>query len=343
MFDRTESWAALRSGRLLRAGVAVAVATAALVVHAQSIAVIYTSTDQEYAEVVLRELEAATGQKVSAVFDAEAAKTVGLERRLVAEKGKPRADVFWNSEFLRTHRLDRLAVLAPTAVGKSHALPASVITVHSVGFGVRARVIAVHAPSVAEADRPARLEDLAHPRFKGRVAIARPLFGTTSTHFAALHASWGAERFVAFLQGLKRNAVMILPGNGDVRDAVAAGRAAVGLTDTDDAIAAIRRGQPLVMRFPDQAAEGAFGVYMTVARVAGGPNPAAAQKVIDYLASERAEARLIELGAVQIPVRAHLPMAPEIGPLRPKLWFVDPARLDASLEASIALVRQHLL
>ncbi|MBL8350368.1 MAG: extracellular solute-binding protein [Burkholderiaceae bacterium] len=305
--------------------------------------VLYTSTDQEYAEVVLKEAQAALGREITAVFDAEASKTVGLERRLVAEKARPRADVFWNSEMLRTHRLDKQGVLGPTAVDKSLALPAAAVTAHSVGFGVRSRVIAVHTPSVPEAARPTRLQDLADPRFKGKVAIARPLFGTTSTHFAALHAQLGAARFSEFLQALKRNEVMILPGNGDVRDAVAAGRAAVGLTDTDDAIGAIRRGQPLAMVFPDQDGEGAFSVHMTVARVAGGPNPAGAQQLVEYLASEKTEARLIELGAVQIPVRPHLPMAREIGPVRPKLWLMDPARIDASLEPSVELIRKHLL
>jgi hypothetical protein len=47
---------------------------------------VYTSVDQEFAEVILKEAEAALGQPVRAIFDAEAAKTVGLERRLLAEK-----------------------------------------------------------------------------------------------------------------------------------------------------------------------------------------------------------------------------------------------------------------
>jgi iron(III) transport system substrate-binding protein len=305
--------------------------------------VVYTSTDQEYAEVVLKEAEVAIRQKVTAVFDAEASKTVGLERRLVAEKSTPKANLFWNSEFLRTYRLDKQGVLAPTAIDRSSAIPASVITPHSVGVGIRSRVIAVHTPSVKGADLPKRLEDLADPRFKGKVAIARPLFGTTSTHFAALHAQWGAAKFTTFLQALKKNEVAILPGNGDVRDAVAAGRMVVGLTDTDDAIGAIKRGQPLAMVFPDQQAEGAFGIYMTVALVKGGPNPAGAQKLLEFLVSERTEARLIELGAVQLSVRSNGPVAKEIGSPRPKLWFMDPAKIDASLEPSVELIRKHLL
>lgn len=327
---------ARRFRRLLALAVFV-VATAA-----QGQAVVYTSTDQEYAQPLLQTARTEARLDVQAVFDAEASKTVGLERRLVAEKDRPRADVFWNSEFLRTHRLDKLGLLEATRTD-APGLPADVQTANSVGFGIRGRVLAVHGPSVPEAARPARLEDLLQPRFKGKVAIARPLFGTTATHFAALHAQWGEAKFTAFLKALKANDVMILPGNGDVRDAVAAGRAVVGLTDTDDAIGAVKRGQPLVMVFPDQDAEGMFGVYMTVARVKGGPNPEGAQRLIGYLTSEKTEARLIELGAVQIPVRPHLAMAKEMGPVRPKIWFMAPERIDASLEPSIRLIRQHLL
>jgi iron(III) transport system substrate-binding protein len=316
---------------------------AAVSVQAAQPVVVYTSIDQEYAEIVFKEAAQATGLQIQPVFDAEASKTVGLERRLIAEKAKPKADVFSNSEFLRTHRLSRQGVLAPTAVDKSLALPAEVITPNSVGFGVRARVIVVHTPSVPTAEQPKSLEDLTHSRFKGRVAIARPLFGTTATHFAALHAQWGEARFIRFLQALKANEVTILPGNGDVRDAVVAGRAIVGLTDTDDAVGALRRGQALAMVFPDQDGAGAFGIYMTVAKVAGGPNPAGAQKLVDYLANEKTEARLIELGAVQIPVRPHLPMAREIGTVRPKLWFMDPTRIENSLQPSVELIRRHLL
>ena len=305
--------------------------------------VIYSSADQEYAEVILREAETSPAQKPVAVFDAEASKTVGLERRLVAERTKPKADLFWNSEFLRTYRLDKQGVLALTTVEKSFGIPAAVTTPHSVGVGIRGRVIAVHTASVKKADLPKRIEDLADPRFKGKVAIARPLFGTTSTHFAALHAQWGAARFTAFLQAMKQNEVAILPGNGDVRDAVAAGRVVVGLTDTDDAIGAIKRGQPLAMVFPDQDSDGAFGIYMTVALVKGGPNPAGAQKLLEYLVSAKTEQRLIELGAVQLSVRPNGPMAKELGAQRPKLWFMDPAKIDASLEPSVELIRKHLL
>src|SRR6476661_7022367 len=48
---------------------------------------------------------ARTGIIVRPVYDNEAAKTVGLVNRLIAEKNNPQCDVFWNNEELRTHQL----------------------------------------------------------------------------------------------------------------------------------------------------------------------------------------------------------------------------------------------
>jgi iron(III) transport system substrate-binding protein len=60
--------------------------------------VIYTSVDQVFSEPVLTAFQKKTGIKVKALYDIEAAKTVGLVNRLIAEKSNPKPDVFWNSE-----------------------------------------------------------------------------------------------------------------------------------------------------------------------------------------------------------------------------------------------------
>jgi iron(III) transport system substrate-binding protein len=64
--------------------------------------VIYTSVDQIFSEPILSDFEKNTGIKIKAVYDVEASKTVGLVNRLLAEKGHPRCDVFWNSEVGRS-------------------------------------------------------------------------------------------------------------------------------------------------------------------------------------------------------------------------------------------------
>ena len=58
--------------------------------------VIYTSVDQVFSEPILNGFEKAKGIKVKAVYDVEASKTAGLVNRLIAEKDRPKCDVFWN-------------------------------------------------------------------------------------------------------------------------------------------------------------------------------------------------------------------------------------------------------
>jgi len=75
--------------------------------------VIYTSVDQIFSETILSDFEKNTGIKVKAVYDVEASKTVGLVNRLLAEKGHPRCDVFWNSEVGRTIFLKQKGLFTP--------------------------------------------------------------------------------------------------------------------------------------------------------------------------------------------------------------------------------------
>src|SRR3954470_12285982 len=68
--------------------------------------VVYTSQDRVYAEPVFAEFTRHTGIRVKPLFDTEAAKTVGLASRLLAEKSHPQCDLFWNNEELRTWQLE---------------------------------------------------------------------------------------------------------------------------------------------------------------------------------------------------------------------------------------------
>src|SRR5678816_3851439 len=72
--------------------------------------VIYTSQDQQFAEPILTEFTRQTGIKVSAVYDSEAVKTVGLANRLLAESSHPQCDVWWSNEALRTRQLAKRGV-----------------------------------------------------------------------------------------------------------------------------------------------------------------------------------------------------------------------------------------
>jgi iron(III) transport system substrate-binding protein len=228
-----------------------------------------------------------------------------LEKRLVAERSKPQADVFWNSEHIRTLKLAEQDLFSAYVPKESGSIPNDFKDNESMlwtGFGVRGRVFVVNSNLIDKADYPQSLEDLVDPKWAGKTAIARPLFGTTSTHFTAFYTrdQVGFEMFIEQLLSAK---VAILTGNSHVRDAVVRGEYVFGLTDTDDVAVAIQKGDPVDMVFPDQDREGTFAVFQTVGLIKNAPNSENAKKLIDYLTSEKNEAALVKSGAVQLSVR----------------------------------------
>jgi len=284
--------------RILTAAAAVAVALAALAgcsAPSRPEVVLYTSVDQPYAEPLLKAFEAERGVHVRTVFDVEAAKSTGLANRLLAEKGAPRADVFWSSEVAHVLRLEAAGVLAPHRPGTAGDVdpayrdPGGFWT----GVGLRARVLLVNTRRVPADREPKTLEALASPVWKpGEVGIANPLFGTSATHMAALYAAWGPERARAYFAALSASGARVLDGNSVVRDLVARGELAVGLTDTDDAQVALDLGAPVKVVYPDEGDGGTFFIPSTVAVVAGGPHPESGRLLADFLVSADSERAL---------------------------------------------------
>ncbi len=173
---------------------------------------------------------------------------------------------------------------------------------------------------VREEERPKSLLELTRPKWKGRVAMAKPLFGTTATQAACLFEALGPDVAERFYRDLAANDVKIVPGNKQAAEAVSHGDAAIGLTDTDDAMVEVANKQPVAIVFPDrdQNAEhprlGTLFIPNTVALIKNCPNPDGGRKLIDFLLSTEIEAKLAENESHQIPlnpeVKATLP--PEI-------------------------------
>jgi len=267
--------------------------------------VVYTSVDQVFSEPILQRFEQETGIKMRALFDVEASKTVGLVNRLIAEKNRPRADVFWNFEISRTIQLKNQGVLAPYRSPHWDAFPETFKDKDFfwTGFGARARVLIWNTNLLTEADLPASIFELTQPKWQGRVAMAYPLFGTTNMHVAALYAMIGPEKTEAFLTGLVDNGVIVVNGNSVTRDMVVAGEVPIAFTDTDDTNVAVVRGAPVDMRFPDKDGIGTLLIPSTVALIAGGPNPENGRKVIDFLLSPEIESLMAFSESAQIPLR----------------------------------------
>lgn len=268
--------------------------------------VAYTSLDQEFSKPIYEGYEKEQNIKVLAKYDIESTKTVGLTSELIAEKDKPRCDVFWNNEVLNTIRLEERGLLEPYKSPAGDAFPGLYKSKTNSwhGFAARARILLVNTDLVKQADRPKSIYDLADANWKGKTAIAKPVAGTTATHAACLFATLGEAKAKAFFNSLVENDVQVLGGNKQVALAVSAGQVAYGLTDTDDAIVEIEKGLPVAIIYPDRE-EGQLGTLFipnTVAIIKGCPNPDAAKKLVDYLLSPKVEEKLAAGGSAQIPL-----------------------------------------
>jgi iron(III) transport system substrate-binding protein len=267
--------------------------------------VIYTSVDQVFSEPIFKKFEAQTGIKVLPVYDVEAAKTTGLVNRLITEKNHPQADVFWNGEFAQTLLLKEKGVLTPYQSPNAAGIPSQYRDAagYWTGLGGRSKVLLVNTNLLAPADYPKSIMDLLNTKYPAdKIGIAYPLFGSTATEAAALYTVLGAEKGRAFYQALHDRGVRVVDGISVIRDMVSSGQMMMGLVDTDDACEAIHNGKPVAMDFLDQDGMGELLIPNTAAMITGGPHPAQAKTLIDFLLSREAAQDLIDAGWTHVPV-----------------------------------------
>ena len=271
--------------------------------------VVYVALDQVHSEPLIRRFEERTGLKVRAEYDIEAHKTVGLVKRIREERNRPRCDVFWNNEIVHTIGLAEDGLLQPYDSPSAADIPDVFRDPDHLwtGFAARARVFIVNTDLIPNPGDVARLEDLLDPKWENNCAMARPLTGTTLTHFATLIDVLGEDPTMEFLNRAKSGTVNLLPGNGQVMRMVREGRAAFGLTDTDDYNVALEEGYPVASVYPDQDGLGTMVIPNTVAILADAPHPEAARQLVDFILSTEVEEALAKSASAQIPVRASVP------------------------------------
>jgi iron(III) transport system substrate-binding protein len=293
---------------------------------------VYVSTDRVFSEPVLREYERRSGVKVNPVYDTEETKSTGLANRLLAEKARPQADVFWSNEPVRTLVLKSRDVLAPYKSPSAEGIPGALVDPNGywTGFSARMRVIAYNTNLLKPEEAPRSVFDLADPKWRGQAAIADPRFGSTSFHVAALYAIAGDQKMDDFFRRLKANGVRVVDGNSVVRDLVAGGEVKVGLTDTDDVNVALEEGQPIAMVLPDKEGLGVPVMPNMVSLIANAPHADEGRRLIDYLLSADVERQLAQSEAVQIPLHTGVPGPKNI----PAIDTFKPMTLDYAKAAA---------
>ncbi len=302
----------------------------------EDVVVLYCSVDQAVAEPIVAEFERATGIKVKARYDVEALKTVALVNRIKAEAKRPVADVFWSSEVFYTIGLAEGGFLESYQSEATANWPNGFADASGrwYGFGLRGRVIAFNSERVSEEEAPKSLEDLLDSRWKGRLVMATPTFGTTGGDVSSWFVHYGEARAKEILQGLKDNQVQLVGGNSTAVQWLAAGRADVCLTDTDDVYAGRRNGWAIKRNFLDQGGAGVLAIPNTAALIKGRPNPKKAYQLMSFILSEQVERMLAESDSHNAPI--HESLAEEFEAyLIPNPLAVDYAEVAALLQESL--------
>lgn len=267
--------------------------------NVQERVVLLCSVDEVYVKPIIRDLEAKTGLRIDVLYDTEAAKTAGLASRIRAERRRPRGDVFWSSALLQTLLLGREGLLQPYVSPSARYIPPEFKSPDGTwtAVGLRARTI-VYRRGLA--NPPRDLHDLLAPRFKNKVGISNPQFGTASDWAAALTVRWGSRDTMRYFEALKANGVRVLPGNSVVAEKVARGELLAGVCDADDfeeqraKSGAQIEAAPFLPASKNAAARpsGEVAVPGSIALLKGAPHSKAAKKLIDALLEADVEKQL---------------------------------------------------
>jgi iron(III) transport system substrate-binding protein len=277
--------------------------------------VVYCAHDMVYAQQVFDAFEAKTGIKVYIKPDSELTKSLGLTELILREKDNPRCDVFWNNQWLGTADLKRRGVLHPYKGSGYQRIPVGFKDPDGffVGFAARLRVWIVNTDKM-KAD-PQAIEKLIEQK-PSLIAIAKPLFGTTLSHYTVLWDLWGGDKLKSWHVDWRQRGVIEKGGNATTKNLVAAGTCWAGLTDTDDYFVAVDAQKPVAMvpvrvgakegqePIGSGGSAGARTILMpnTVAIIKGTQRLEKAQQLVDFLLSEETELMLAASRSRQIPL-----------------------------------------
>ena len=249
-------------------------------------------------------VDGAVAQSVLAQFEKETGIHVivrrdGTAARLLAERGKAQADVWWSADMLATVRLCEEGVFAADAAAPTAGILSRYKDAGGrwAGNALRVRVLAVTriGDGAAMAGTVHHLADMTHPAFKDHIAWS----GLPDV--TAFHGIWGNGKADGFFNALKENGLKTLSGS-ELAQQVGQGTIWVGVCDASDVWAAQAAGGKLDAVLPDQDGAGTLAMPCTVALVSGAAHPQQARKLVDFLLSSQVEQKLLDAHYAQYSV-----------------------------------------
>ncbi|QPF92523.1 extracellular solute-binding protein [Bradyrhizobium commune] len=328
--------------------VLVALASACLAVSGEVCAeeiTLYSTREAALVEPVVASFTEASGIKVNVVFVEDS-----LVKRLVSEGETSPADV------LLTIGLDKTTQLPSRALTQAFASPtieqAIPANLRSAGaqwlaLAARPRVVFAHKDNALAA---IDYEDLADPRWRGKLCMRSILHQNNVAMVAAYLTHHGEAATETWLAGLKANLAHKPSGkDNDVIREIVQGTCEIGIGNTV-ALAQLRDGREgadwrawamEVKAVPTSFRSGGTHVNLTGAAIAKhAPHPAAARGFLEFLVTPAAQ-RSFAAAELEYPVLATAERAPiltDIGAFTSDTMPID--QIAAHQQAAVALIKK---
>ncbi|MDP3419800.1 MAG: extracellular solute-binding protein [Thiobacillus sp.] len=288
-----------------------ALAAAALPALAEEV-VVYSARNEQLIKPLFDAYTRDTGVQVKFITDKEGP----LMARLKAEGRNTRADVLLTVDAGNLWQASEEGLLRPIQSKTLQAnVPAHLRDPGNEWFGlsVRARTLVYNTGKVKPADL-STYEDLAHPKWKGRLCLRTSKKVYNQSLVAMMVHEHGEGKTEDIVRGWVANlATSPFPDDTKAMEAVAAGQCDVTLVNTYYFGRLMEKNPtlPLAIFWPNQGLKNqTAGVHVNVSGAGvtrHAKNPAGAQKLIEWLSSEKAQNQFAD-------VNLEYPVNPRVKP-----------------------------
>ncbi len=262
--------------------------------------VVYSSVDEENAKKLLDAFTKATGVQVRFTFLSSGPAVARLE----AEKGNPRADVWFGAPSENHVAAKEKGLTQPYVSPNAKDLAAKFkdndgfwtsFYMNPLGLGVNTKVLKDRGAAV-----PTSWEDLLKPELRNQIQMPSPqTSGTGYNMVAALVQMWGEDRAFAYLKKLHPNVQTYTQSGTAPSKAAAIGQAAIGIQFTPAFLQLADEGYPIQLVFPK---DGVGFEAPAISIVKGAPHLEAAKRLVDWFLTVEAQNAITDAKTYFFPV-----------------------------------------
>lgn len=247
---------------------------------------LYTSVTQQTVDAVVAGF---TAQHPGAKITVFRAPTGQLNARIAADQraGGLKADVIWGTDPLSMQSYTDQLLLAPWPLPELTAVPAEYRTPEF--WGTRLLYLVIVARKGLQ-PLPTSWRSLTDPAYRGKVGVPDPAFAGSA--FAAL-GYFSQTEGMDFYRILRANGARQVASIPDVVTQVAQGSLDAGITLDSQVRAAVKKGSPVELVWPEP---GAIALYSPIAQTSASAQPAAAKAFLSYVLSTDGQQRIAATG-----------------------------------------------